>query len=109
MSPQLFKKIVPLVTLFTLLDKICNKGLDYYIIDENVYKIMLCEGDYLHFLAEILPYYQTSKQYFVTREFTYSSFANMVRQICNSNNYEIIGTKQYNRSTYSIRYIINKV
>ena len=109
MSPQLFKKTVPLECLFALLDKICNKGLDYYIIDENVFKKMLYSDYNVDFLAEILPYYHTSKQYFVTRKFTYSSFANLVRQICNSNNYEIIGTKQYNHSTYSIRYIINKV
>lgn len=109
MSSQVFKEIVPLETLFALLDKICNKGLDYYIIDENVYKLMMHNDYNIVFLAEILPYYRTSKQYFVTREFTYSSFANLVRQICNSNNYEIVGTKQYNHSTYSIRYIINKV
>lgn len=109
MRPQLFKKIVPLGYLFALLDKICNKGLDYYIIDENVYKIMLFNDYNIAFLGEILPYYHTSKQYFVTREFTYSSFANLVRQICNSNHYEIIGMKQYNHSSYSIRYIINKV
>ena len=109
MSPQLFKKIVPLKTLFALLDNICNKGLDYYIIDENAYKLMIYNDYNIVFLAEILPYYHTSKQYFVTREFTYSSFANLVRQICNSNNYKIIGKKQYNHSTYSIRYIINKV
>jgi hypothetical protein len=106
---QLFKKVVPLAPLFDLLDKICNKGLDYYIIDENVYKKMLYNEYDKGFLAEILPYYHKSKQYFVTREFTYSSFANVIRQICHANDYEIIGTKQYNHSTYSIRYIINKV
>ena len=108
MKPQLFKKNVPLPFLFELLDKICNKGLDYYVIDENVFKIMIYNEYNVRFLEEILPYYHKSKQYFVTREFTYASFANLVRQICNSNNYQIIGTKQYNHSTYSIRYIINK-
>ena len=109
MNSQLFKKNVPLDVLFELLDKICNKGLDYYVIDENVFKRMLYNNHDIFFLAEIIPYYHKSKQYFVTRNFTYSSFANLIRQICNSNDYEIIGTKQYNHSSYSIRYIINKV
>lgn len=109
MNSQLFKKNVPLDVLFELLDKICNKGLDYYVIDENVFQIMIYNNHDIFFLAEIIPYYHKSKQYFVTRNFTYSSFANLIRQICNSNDYEIIGTKQYNHSSYSIRYIINKV
>lgn len=108
MSHQLFKSNVPLKCLFDFLDKICSTGLDYYIIDENVYKKMLFNEYDKGFLAEILPYYHKSKQYFVTRELTYTSFANLIRQICNSNDYEIIGKKQYNHSTYSIRYIINK-
>lgn len=109
MNQQVFKANIPLELLFEFLDKICNNSLDYYVIDENVYKKMLYNKYEMAFLAEILPYYHKSKQYFVTRKITYTSFANIIRQICNSNEYEIIGKKQYNHSTYSIRYIINKV
>ena len=109
MNCQLFKKNVPLHLLFEFLDKICNRSLEFYLIDENVYKKMVYNRHDIDFLAEILPYYHKSKQYFVTRKFTYTSFANLIRQICNSNDYEIVGKKQYNHSTYSIRYIINKV
>lgn len=109
MNQQVFKTNISMNFLFEFLDKICNKGLDYYVIDENVYKKMRYNKYEMVFLAEILPYYHKSKQYFVTRKCTYTSFANIIRQICNSNEYQMIGLKQYNHSTYSIRYIINKV
>ena len=38
MTNQIFKKNVPNELLFTLLDKICFKTDEYYLIDNNAYR-----------------------------------------------------------------------
>ena len=41
MSNQLFKKDIPIYLLFDLLDQVCEKKDNYYIVDNNSYKKIL--------------------------------------------------------------------
>jgi hypothetical protein len=108
MKHQLFKILVPLECLFTLLQNICNTEDEIYIIDDNAYKKLLYHGYDKSFLEQIISYYHTSKQHYVTRTLTYNSFVNIVRQICHSHSHDIIQSKKYNHSVYTMRYIIKK-
>ena len=60
------------------------------------------------FLKELLPCYHKSKQYYVTRDFTYNSFVNIIRQICIYHKHAFLASKKYNHSEYIIRYIVDK-
>ena len=104
----LFKTKVPLEYLLQYLDEVCkNKG-DYFMIDKIVYKIMMDSKQYKTFIETILPYYYDSKKYFVTRKLTYTSFGNIIRQICHSHGHPFMTDTKYNHSEYTIRYIIDK-
>jgi len=109
MKPHyLFKEQVPLDILYSLLNKICPNNEPYYIVDNNVFSKMLYYDYHIVFLEKVLPYYYDSKKHFVTRNLTYNSFITILRQICNINNIHYISDKKYNRSEYSIRYMVPK-
>lgn len=110
-SNQLFSKQVPLECLFELLDKICASGdtyQDYYMVDKIAFKKMLLHKYHLPFLEILLPYYRKSRQYYVTREFTYNSFVNLIRQICTLHEHPFKYDKQYSHQEYTIRYVVDK-
>ena len=54
----------------------------FYLIDHNAYKKALFHAHEKDFLEECKPFYHKSKDFYVTRKFTYNSFVNIVRQIC---------------------------
>lgn len=108
MKKTLFVKSVPLELLLNLLDKVCSAQYEYYIVDKTVHRKILYFNYHLTFKNQILPYYHKSKQYFVTREFTYNSFVNIIRQICGFHSHSFVAKKQYDHSEYTIRYIISK-
>jgi hypothetical protein len=106
MSSQIFIKPIPQTILFDLLDKICIKNNKYYILDKISYK----KGEYLQllnsFYEELLPYYYLSKQFYLTRKQTYSTFITIVRQLCKKNNIHYSSKIIYNKSSYDIVYNI---
>ena len=109
MPTEIFQKPVPLETLFELLNKICPSSNEhYFLIDKTVHKKMLFHQYHSAFIATILPCYHKSKQFYVSRELTYNSFVNIVRQICNAHGHEILADKKYNNSEYTIRYFVSK-
>ncbi len=103
---QIFKNIIPKIILFELLDKICLKKDNYYMIDQNSHKKMIFHNYNIEFCSTILNYYHFSKQYYVTRTFTYNSFINIVRQICKSNDINFHSKVRYNESEYETVYLI---
>lgn len=106
MSKQIFKKSIPSSILFDLLEKICIKKEDHYIIDHNAYKKMKFHELLSPFLNELQEYYHQSKKYYIDRDCTYNSFTNIIRQICKFNNILFTSQIYYNHSTYFIHYII---
>jgi len=106
MSFQIFKSLVPTNLLFNLLNTICTQNDKYYIIDYISYK----KAEYLNklstFYDELLPYYYTSKQHYITRKSTYNSFITILRQICKQNNLHYISKIKYANSKYEIIYYI---
>ena len=106
MSSQIFRKPVPKELLFELLEKICLKTDKYYYIDMNAFKKMIFHGYHIEFLKTLEQHYHLSKQFYLTREFTYNSFTNIIRQICKSNAIMFTSQIKYNESKYTIDYFI---
>lgn len=103
---QIFRKIIPSVILFALLDKICLKTEKYFFIDYNSYKTMLYHNYHIDFQEKIKSYYHNSKQFYIDRKFTYNSFVTIVRQICKANDVVFTSQIKYNESKYNIDYFV---
>ena len=106
MLKQIFRDNIPTTLLFDLLERICLKTEKYYLIDQNAYKKLIFMRHDESFLETILPYYQISKRFYVTRKCTYNSFINIIRQICKSNDVMFTSKIHYNESKYNIDYFI---
>jgi hypothetical protein len=106
MATQIFRRPVPKELLFDLLDKICLKTNDYYLVDLNAYRVFVYDNNHLPFVEQLSSYYHSSKNFYVKREMTYNSFTNLIRQICKSNNFRFTSQIKYHKSKYSIEYLV---
>lgn len=107
MSVQIFKNQIPIQFLFDLLDKICIKITNYYIINTISFR----KGTYhthIHDFIELCrPYYHVSKQKtYLDKPLTYNSFITIIRQICKNNNIQYKNEIKYNKSSYDIFYYV---
>jgi hypothetical protein len=103
---QIFKRELPSDILFDLLEQICLKTEKYYFIDLNAYKKLLFLDLKQQFTDELTEYYYLSKRFYLEREFTYTSFTNIVRQICKHKNIKIDSEIKYSHSKYYINFFI---
>ncbi len=107
MSKQIFRRPVPMNILTSLLEEICLRTDKYYLVDINAYrKLIYNEERCKKFIKDILEYYHSSKQFYVTRDMTYNSFTNIVRQICKVNNVMFSSKIKYIESDYNIDYFV---
>jgi hypothetical protein len=106
MKSQVFKKIIPLDILFELLSKICNQENNYFILNIESYKKGTYDNTINIFIENIKDYYHNSKKFYVERKLSYTSFANIIRQICKSHELEIKNTIKYYKCDYNIEYSI---
>ena len=106
MLKQIFRENVPIDILNDLLEKVCLKTEKYYLIDNNAFRKLVFHKYDETFLDTILPYYQESKKFYVTRKCTYNSFVNIIRQICKSCGVMFTSKIKYNESKYNIDYFI---
>lgn len=105
-NSQLFIKPVENKIVFDLLDKICQKNDKYYVIDQNAFRKMLFHNYEKDFCDTLLNFYHISKQFYVTRKFSYKSFTNIIRQICKHNNILFNSNICYSDSRYTIVFYI---
>jgi hypothetical protein len=106
MSSQIFKKQIPSVLLFELLDKISTKTEKRYIFNRNSYKKGLLDNTIIDFLEACKEYYYSSKQKYLEKKLTYNSFVTVLRQICNHNKITYTNQIKYCKSEYDIEYYI---
>jgi len=106
MLKQIFRTNVEPEYLYSLLEKICLKTDKYFYIDANAFKKMIFHNYHDEFLKEIGECYHVSKRFYLSRDFTYNSFTNIVRQICKSNAIMFTSQIKYNESKYNINYFI---
>jgi len=104
---QIFKQEIPSNILFDLLEQICLKTEKYYFIDLNAYKKLLFMELKESFIDALREYYYLSKRFYLEREFTYSSFTNIVRQICKHGNIKFESEIKYSHSKYYINFFVH--
>ena len=108
MSSQIFKYKLPNELLFDLLDVMCIKNNNKYIIDYNSYKKGLFNDFIINFIEKCKDYYYLSKtKKYLDRKLTYQGFLTIIRQICKFNNVSYTSEIKYERSDYGIFYYIN--
>jgi len=106
MSTQIFKKKIPNEYLFELLDKICVKFKDYYLINTISFKKGMYNNHIKDFFDLSRDYYHISKRKYIDKPITYNSFMTIVRQICNFNKITYKNNIKYDRSSYDINYYV---
>lgn len=106
MKSQIFKKHIPKELLIEFLNKICERGKNYFILNKISYKKAIYENILSSFNEQILPFYHESKKYYITRKQSYTSFVTVVRQICKLNLINYTNKILYNKSSYDIIYYI---
>ncbi len=106
MTKQIIKNNIPIEILLDLLDKICNKQNNYFIINKIAFK----RGEYLNlfedFTRSLKNYYFSSKHFYLDRKCIYSSFLTIIRHICKNNNISYTSKIIYDKSNYEIIYYI---
>lgn len=106
MSKQIFVKPVPQDLIYDLLDKVATKTDKYYIMDIDTYKRVKFYELHKDFISTMASYYHLSKKFYVERPLTYTTFVNIIRQVCRSNKVTFTSKIKYNDSTYNIEYYI---
>lgn len=106
MSTQIFKKRIPNLLLFELLDKICLKTDKYFIFNSISFKKGTYNESIQAFLLECIPYYHISKRKYLEKPLTCRGFTTIIRQICNYNNITYTSQIKYDKSNYDIVYYI---
>lgn len=109
MKSQIFKKIIPVDVLFEFLNKICNQENNCFILNIDSYKKGTYDNTINSFIENIKDYYHISKKFYIERKLNYTNFANIIRQICKSNEIEIKNTIKYYKCDYNIEYYIKIV
>jgi hypothetical protein len=103
---QIFKQHIPNDKLFELLDKICFKMENCYILSVDAFKKGIYNEDIQNFLQFCRPYYFISRRKYIDRKLTYQSFATIIRQICNFNKITYSSEIKYDKSNYSMFYYV---
>lgn len=103
---QIFKFNIPINILFELLDSICVKYENYYVLNNGAYKKGMFIGKIQQFIQDCTQYYHISKRKYLTRQLNYNHFITIIRQICNHLNVKYTNKIKYEHSTYNINYNI---
>jgi len=103
---QLFKTIVPIEKLETLLKDICIKHTSCFIFNNDSFKKGIFTGQIPEFIEACKPNYHISKLKYLDKKLTYKTFVTILRQICNTNMIKYTSKIVYDKSKYIINYFI---
>ena len=78
----------------------------YYFIDVAAYSKLLFLDLKQPFIDALTEYYYLSKRFYLEREFTYTSFTNIVRQICKHGDIKFESEIKYSHSKYYINFFV---
>ena len=106
MSNQIFKNKIPDELLIILLNKICIKSDNHFILNNISFKKGIYDNSIEEFFESIKPYYHISKKKYLERKLTYNNFITVIRQICNHNNIIYTSQIKYEKSVYEIVYFV---
>ena len=82
-----------------------NKQLDKFLIFNDI--IFKKKIDIINnFYTYLLDYYFESKKFYLTRDKTFKNFCTILRQLCKYLNIPFTSKLQYNKTKYSIYYVL---
>jgi len=92
-------KTIPPYEIFTKLLNYCIENKQYFICNYECYKRLLFHDKNNIIIESLRPYYHVSKQFYIDRKLSYTSFTNILRQLC----------KIYNKSyTWKVKSTMGK-
>lgn len=112
---QIFKKEVSLHELYNALYGILYDIQLYnnssvspleILINKSVFKRAELHQQIQPLLTNLKPYYNKSKQHYLSRPINYNNFMTIIRQLCNVNNINYSSKIVYAQSDYEIEYSI---
>jgi hypothetical protein len=104
---QNFKKIYDINKFVNIIKEYCiNEKNTEYIFSPISYKKMQFNKVFTTFINDLIPYYHKSKQFYLKRNMTYKNTLTIFRQLLNSLCIPYTSKIIYNKSKYSIHYII---
>lgn len=106
MSSQLFKNKVPISLIKTFLHSICEYDGRCYVFSKTAFRKAKFHEKIMPFCELLIPYYHSSKKFYVTRDISYVKFATILRQLCASHNIPNSSRITYDKSYYEIQYYI---
>lgn len=104
---QLFASPVPKEKLYQLLNDICTtKVTNKYIMTPYVFDHGMVLNIIPLFMNDCKQYYYKSKQYYVSRDITYTRFITVIKQICKCHNIKFDVHKTYLNTEHVMNYFI---
>jgi len=105
---QIFKKDVPINTVWTFLEENFEDKDTHFIINKFLYKKTDYNKNLYKFIEFLKDYYYVSKKKYIERDMNYKFFVTIMRQICNAYNITYTSKLVYDKSSYEIEYCIYK-
>ena len=102
---QIFSRKLDIKRIYNYLKNIGNKQLDKFLIFNDI--IFKKKIDIINnFYTYLLDYYFESKKFYLTRDKTFKNFCTILRQLCKYLNIPFTSKLQYNKTKYSIYYVL---
>ena len=103
---QIFRKEPPFDLLMTVLNKYCDRDGEKYIVDYVTFKRIVFHDYHYKWLFDLRSCYHNSKAFYVTRPFTFTSFINVIRQLCKVFNVKYKYSYDRNQNYHHLKYTI---
>tara|TARA_B100001093_G_scaffold197137_1_gene189442 strand:+ start:157 stop:546 length:390 start_codon:yes stop_codon:yes gene_type:complete len=104
---QNFKKIYNINEFVNFIIKYCiSEKKNEYFFSPITYKKIIYNKELKPFIQGLIEYYHKSKQFYLKRDMTYKNVLTIIRQLMNSLCIPFTSKIIYNKSKYTINYII---
>ena len=107
MNSQLFKYPIPKNIFVDFIRDNCDINNNFYILSKTTFRKAEYHKRIKPFCDSLLPYYHSSKRYYIERPLDYNKFITIIRQLCKACNAPYTSRILYNKSTYDILYYIS--
>jgi hypothetical protein len=107
MDSQIFKSRPNPCIFKTLLDNICDRENNRYIINNASFKKGIMFNHITEYCSNVEDNYYESKKFYIRRKMTFKYFITVIRQMCRVNDIGYETVTKYNKSTYEIMYLID--
>ena len=98
---QLFKTIPDHKTVFGYLDEVCYREMDFFVVDDVVYKRIRYDDRIFRFYEYLRPFYHTSKQRYLDECSSRNGFLTVLRQLCKLYCIQFVSKVVYRNGTYA--------